>query len=108
MKVKNYPVIRNKPVAKFFYEGTSHSHPVRRTVVLIEDNPKYFCGFELREGSKVRLPGNAPIKSYSKKNIACIAQIDKRRVLRVKTPRSQQRNTTLTRHSLADLVRTGV
>jgi hypothetical protein len=108
MNAAHYPIVKNRPVAKFFYEGTSHTHPVRRTVVLIESKPSYFRGFELREGSTIRTPGKAPIKSYTKKNIARISDIDKRRVLRTNTPKKEQYKTTLTRHSLADLVRSGV
>ena len=36
-----YEVIKNMPVARFAYKGT-HSHPVRRTVLLIE-NTKELC-----------------------------------------------------------------
>ena len=104
--MKNYSITRSLPLAKFFYKGT-HSHPVRRTVVLIESKPSYFCGYELRDGVKVRTPGKAPVKSYTKKRIARIDEIDKRRVLRVCTPKQEQCRSTLTRQSLADLVRLG-
>jgi len=106
--MKDYPVVRNQPVAKFFYKGQSHTHPVKRTVVLIESHPNYFRGFELREGTDVRPLGRAPIKSYSRKNIAKIREIDARRELRATTPSAKQDSTTLKRFSFADLVRQGV
>lgn len=57
------------PVARFYYKGT-HTHPVRRTVLIIEDKPDYFRGYELREGKVVRKTAKAPIKTYSRNKIA--------------------------------------
>ena len=34
---KEYKLVVEKPVARFFYKG-HHSHPIRRTVLIIEDN----------------------------------------------------------------------
>ena len=34
---KEYKLVGEKPVARFFYNG-HHSHPVRRTVLIIQDN----------------------------------------------------------------------
>jgi hypothetical protein len=64
-----YEVVRNIPVARFYYKGT-HSHPVRRTVLIIESKPTYLRGYELREGSTVRNLSEAPVKSYKKAKIA--------------------------------------
>jgi hypothetical protein len=102
-----YPVVRNQPVARFFYKGNSHTHPVRRTVVLIESKPKYFRGYELREGAETRTFGQAPIKSFSKKKIARIGEIDRRRKLRAEAGDDLNRST-LERAGFVDLVKKGV
>jgi hypothetical protein len=106
---KEYPVVRNQPVAKFFYKGNSHTHPVRRTVVLIESKPNYFRGYELREGSEIRNFGQAPIKSFSKSKIARLGQIDRRRKLRASAEGNADLNrSTLQRASFIDLIKKGV
>jgi hypothetical protein len=51
-----YPIIRNKPVAQFWYKGT-HSHPVKRTVLITEQTKDYFKGYEVREGTQFRVLG---------------------------------------------------
>ena len=55
MNKTKYNLIKTQPVAKFFYKGQSHTHPVRRTVAMIENTPNYIRGFELREGAEVRI-----------------------------------------------------
>jgi hypothetical protein len=105
---KEYPLVRNQPVAKFFYKGRSHTHPVRRTVVLTESNPTYFKGYELREGSEIRQFGQAPIKSFSKRKIAKIGEIDLRRKLRISAGQDQLTTTTLQRVGFAELIKKGV
>jgi len=67
MKYKVIPTKR--PVAKFYYQG-SHTHPVRRTILVTEETSKYLTGYELREGNETRKLRNAPVKRYSKANIA--------------------------------------
>jgi hypothetical protein len=107
--IKEYPVVRQQTVAKFFYEG-SHSHPVRRTVVLIEDRPFQLIGYELREGHDIRPFESAPIKSYNKGQIATIGQVDQRRKI-VSEARKQGRSpgtSTLRRNDLLDLAKVGV
>lgn len=69
MVTKNYDIVEKQPAAKFYYRG-SHTHPVRRTVLIIEDLPKVLIGYEIREGNDVRSVKNAPIKSYRKDRIA--------------------------------------
>ena len=66
-----YNLVTQKPVARFFYKGT-HSHPVRRTVLVIEDREDSIIGYEFREGSTVRDLSEARkhIKQYSKDKIA--------------------------------------
>jgi len=69
VEMKTYPLIRHRPVARFYYQG-NHTHPVRRTVLLIESRPKYIRGYELREGGVVRNYSEAPIKTYTRSKIA--------------------------------------
>lgn len=103
-----YRLLRNLPVAKFFYQGQSHSHPVRRTVLLTEATPTHIRGYELREGADTRIFRQAPIKSYRRDKIARINQLDRRRTLRKKAPKKQQKKSTLQRVNLVDLVVNGV
>lgn len=69
---KVYDLVSKKPVAKFFYQG-SHSHPIRRTVLVIEDTPTKIIGYEFRCGNTVRSVGQAvdegAIKTYRKDRI---------------------------------------
>jgi hypothetical protein len=103
-----YSLVKNQPVARFFYRG-KHTHPVRRTVLIVENNGKTFTGYELREGSIVRNTlDKAPIKSFRKDRIATIGQIDRRRKLRKDTPSSRQDQTTFNRSGLTSLVTEGI
>jgi hypothetical protein len=103
----NYKLVRNLPVLRFFYQGESHTHPVRRVVAVISETSTTYTGYELREGSVVRTQ-DLPVKSYRKDRIANIGQIDKRRVLRRKTPKKRYGETTLSRSSLQSLVLEGI
>jgi hypothetical protein len=103
--MKDYSLVRNLPVARFYYAG-SHSHPVRRTVLVIESTSRRITGFELREGSEVRDFKNAPIKSYRRVKIAKVRQCGPR--LRRRTDQRNLYKTTLQRVSLIDLVKKGV
>ena len=103
----DYPIVRNMPVADFYYPGT-HSHPVRRKVLVIERTAKIVRGYELREGSKVRAWKDAPVKSYSRSKISRICDLDKRRALYRETPANQRDNSTLIQRPLIDLVKEGV
>lgn len=69
-----YKLVNKYPVAKFYYKG-SHSHPVRRTVLVTESNEKLIIGYEIRAGSEVYAPSKAQIKSYSRSKIAKIKQL---------------------------------
>ena len=104
---KNYNLVRNLPVFRFFYQGASHTHPVRRVVAVFKENNTTFTGYELREGSDVRTQ-NPPIKSFRKDRVATINQIDKRRTLRKTTPKRKQGETTLSRSALQSLVVDGI
>ena len=103
-----YSLVRNMPVARFFYQG-KHTHPVRRTVLIVENNGKTFTGYELREGTTVRTTlDKAPVKSFRKDRIAEIRQIDGRRKLRRETPQRKQAQTTFARSDLSSLVTDGI
>ena len=69
-KEKTYEILARKPVAKFYYQG-SHSHPVRRTVLLLEETDTFLRGYEFRMGNIVRTPSEAmrEIKTYRKDRI---------------------------------------
>ncbi len=68
---KTYDLVSSKPVARFYYKG-NHTHPVRRTVLIIEDREDMIVGYEVREGSTVRTVPECleTIKSYRKDRIA--------------------------------------
>ena len=105
---KDYPVVRNMPVARFFYQGRKHTHPVRRTVLLIESTQGFIRGYEMREGTRTRSYKTAPIRTYRRDKIANIDQIDLRRTHRTKTPLNKLNETTLVRGSLVNLIKDGV
>jgi hypothetical protein len=79
----NYEPVRNKPVAKFFYKG-HHTHPVRRTVLVIKSDRNIIVGYELREGRVLRSIKKAPIKSYRRDRIAIARQLRVDNLLRQK------------------------
>ncbi len=68
---KLYELVAKKPVARFHYQG-HHSHPIRRTVLVIEDTPEYLVGYEFREGTTVRTldEPRQSIKRYNKNKSA--------------------------------------
>lgn len=100
---KEYDFVKDSPVAKFYYKGY-HTHPVRRTVIIVESNEKLITGYELREGSCVREFKDAPIKSFRKDRIAKAKDLDKR----LKMANSlNPRKTTLKRFPLKELIRKG-
>lgn len=68
---KIYDLVSKKPVARFYYRG-KHTHPVRRTILVIEDRDEMIVGYEVREGGTVRTVPEALqcVKSYRKDRIA--------------------------------------
>ena len=104
--MSTYQVAKEAPVLRFFYQG-SNSHPIRRTVVKVEEDTNTLTGYEMRRGNEIcnTLP-EAPIRTYRKDRIAKIRQLDARRPLRrsaIRRKKSQSAST-LTRHSLEDLL----
>lgn len=67
--MKEYELVKNQPVARFYYKG-QHNHPIRRTVLVVEENKNTITGYELREGKITRSFLKSPIKSYRKDKIA--------------------------------------
>src|SRR5579859_5410932 len=97
-----YDIIKNQPVAKFFYKGT-HSHPVKRTVFITENERDYIKGYEVREGTDVRDVDDAPVKTFRKDKIATTSQ------LRTDNPLWNKKDKcTLTRMSISQLDECGV
>lgn len=101
---KDRNITKNFPVAWFFYKG-SHTHPVRRTVLVMEANKEYILGLEIREGATVRTRDEAPIKRYNRCDIARARQLDKRRLFRRQA--IDKNSTTLLRTSLEVLAEHG-
>lgn len=104
--MKSYQIVRCRPVAKFYYKG-SHSHPVRRTVLVIESNSRWIRGYELREGDiERRATTKAPIKTYSRNKIAKIGQCGRR--LKNRTPKNLHNQITLIRQSTREVFVSGI
>ncbi len=99
--MRKYDIVSENPAAKFYYQGT-HSHPIRRTVLIIEDLPEMLVGYEMREGNTVRTVKRAPVKSYRKDWIAKYGDYSRL----PKTRRSRQ--STLARSDLFSLLKEGV
>lgn len=97
-----YDLVRERPVARFYYKG-NHSHPVRRTVIVIESKPRFLRGYELREGSTIRNLSEAPVKTYTKSKIAKQSQLGP-----AKHREPGPEVTTLERLKLIDLLKLGV
>lgn len=95
-------LVRNLPVWKFFYKG-SHSKPVRTTLAVVKNTPTVVTGYVLRRGNEVCTKiQDAKIHSFKKSEIACLGQVcsDARKSKKAE-------NTTLTKHSIVDLIVSG-
>ncbi len=98
-----YEPVRNLPVARFYYKG-NHSHPVRRTVLVIESNSRWIRGYELRCGQSTRNASKSPVRTFLRSKIATFGELRKDNRNRGKNRRSE---TTLQRTNLLGLVTTG-
>ena len=101
-KRKSYKLINRRPTARFYYQGT-HSHPIRRTVMIIEDLPEVLVGYEMREGNITRNMNRAPVKSYRKDQIARYSDYS-----RLPKPKGKKTQSTLTRTNLMSVIAEGV
>ena len=97
-----YDLVSALPVARFYYKG-NHTHPVKRTILVIESNKNILRGYELREGNITRSFSKAPIKSYTRSKIA------KGNNLRVENPirKNNPKKSTLIRRTLINLIEIG-
>lgn len=102
MKTKNriYDLVSYKPVAKFYYKG-SHSHPVKRIVLVVEERDNMIIGYEIQEGKEFRSIKDSfnNIKSYRKDRIAKWGDY-KRLRMSSKTLMKNPEKTTLERYSI--------
>jgi len=107
MKERNYELVRKLPVARFYYKG-SHSHPIRRTVVLIknETSADILVGYELREGKTVRQLSEAPVKSYRRNKIAKFGDYSRLRYSKLNKSKNLD-DSTLVRTNLLNLLISG-
>src|SRR4051812_11016792 len=101
-KILKYEPQRKNPIARFYYKG-NHSHPVRRTVLVIESGRSHITGWELREGNTTRELTDAPIKTYNRSKVASPKQLRKENQLR-----RANAPTTYQRANLLDLLVLGV
>jgi hypothetical protein len=100
-----YEVVRKLPVARFYYQG-NHTHPIRRTILIIESDRKYLKGYELRCGKKVRTRQEAPIRTYLKSEIAKFGDYSRLRNSKKNAGRAATEST-LVRTSLKELALAG-
>jgi len=98
-----YSITKNLPVARFYYKG-NHSHPVKRTILIIESNEKWLRGYELREGSETRSFSAAPIKTYSRCKVARMVNCRFKKEVKKK----ELNKSTLKRTTLIDLITNGI
>jgi len=103
---KQYKFVKENPIARFYYKGQSHDHPVRRTIIVTKEGKNHITGYEIREGRQVRLVSKAPIKTYRLDRIATYGQYSRLKMNKENYNRLDS-ETTLVRSSLEDLVRTG-
>ena len=110
MKTKKivYGLVDKKPVARFYYQG-NHSHPVRRTGLIIEETKSSLTCYMLRDGSVRRTPQEAlnHIKTFTKSKIARWGDYSRLR-MSSKTIFKNPRRTTLERYPLVSLFANGV
>ena len=92
-------LVRNLPVAKFYYKGQSHSHPVRRTVLVSTLTATHITGYEIREGNNTRTIDDAPVKTYLRKRIATRKNLRSDSAMR-NVAKKKLSESTLTRASL--------
>lgn len=104
---KKYDIVAKKPLAKFYYQG-NHSHPIRRTVLVIRETNDYLVGYELREGSISRTTDEALdyIKTYSKSKIVRWGDYSRLR-MSSKTILKNPKETTLERFPIVSLFTDG-
>lgn len=102
--MKSIKLVRNLPVWKFFYKG-NHSKPIRTTLAVVENTPNVVTGYVLRRGNEVCTKlQDAKIQSFKKSDIACLGQVCRSATTKKS---NKAKRTTLTKHSIVDLITTG-
>ena len=98
-----YDIVANLPVARFWYKGR-HTHPVRRTVLITQQDSESITGYELRDGNKTRAAKYSPVKTYIRNKIAKTSN------LRIDNPlrKNSKIKSTLVRKPLLDLIESGI
>lgn len=96
-------------VASMFYQGNNHTHPVRRTVLVLHEDARTITGMEIREGRKVRSYAQARqhVRIYKKSEIAKFGDYSR---LKASQKNAQRRNdeSTLERMDFLTLIRQGI
>lgn len=100
---RSFSLVRNLPVWKFYYKG-NHSKPVRTTIAVVSNNASVVTGYVLRRGNEVcnRLQ-DAKIHSFKKSDIALTGQVSRLS----SSKKASNSTTTLTKHSIVDLIVSG-
>jgi hypothetical protein len=93
-------LVRNLPVAEFYYSSGNHPRPVHRRVLVTTSDRKHITGYEVKEGNTRRSVENAPVKTYLKCRIATRGQCRSDSTIR-KVQQNRLSETTLIRLSLA-------
>jgi len=99
--------VSKKPVARFYYQG-NHTHPIRRTVLVIEEDDTKLVGYEFRAGNVVRTREEALscIRTYKKDRIAKWGDYSRLRMT-TKTFLKDPDKTTLERSSIVTMFSEG-
>lgn len=107
IKKKIYNLVSHNSVARFYYRG-SHSHPIRRTVLVIEETDTHITGYEIREGAIVRNinEARACIRKYKKDRIAKWGDYSRLR-MSAKNFMNDPEETTLVRESIKTMFTKG-
>lgn len=106
-KQKVYDLVPRNTVARFYYQG-SHTHPIRRTVLVIEESDTHITGYEIREGGKIRSVKEArnAVRTYRKDRIAKWGDY-KRLRMSAKNFMNDPEETTLVRSSIQSMFTEG-
>lgn len=106
-KKRNHDLVPRNTVARFYYQGT-HSHPIRRTVLVIEETKDHITGYEIREGSVVRSISETreTIRKYRKDKIAKWGDYSRLR-MSAKNYLNDPNETTLVRESVQTMFTKG-
>ena len=105
---KVYDLVEKLPIIRCYYQGSSHKHPVQRTMAVIHEDENVITGYEFRCGREVRTVAEARncIRSYRKDRIAKYGDYIRLRASS-QTLMKDPEETTLTRESILTFLRLG-